>query len=327
MHGTCNRWPEAKPYQHCEISTTLIGLLIPVAVTSGIKLFSAVLDSLLWLPHHTQEMKCKTRRWLRRCSLYIVDLVERGDQAVPQTHGVANLSPICCAYITTHENEHCFDDIIYCIYITLLGYMVQTVLAYLTQWLMSSGMIIAHSWFTKQHQSDHPCYANGKYWSRVRYRHRKADQKRHCKLLTSLLEIAKYVRSIFVGSIDMLLAPVYTWKAKTGQSTESASNEKPEQESCPISGTHGGKDRQGHLRAEPCQAYANGIPCTTTCSTTFMRLCLCICCVRHHKRHLSRQSICKMVKERVALDSKGQIVNTSAWASQRCVFTSVRPST
>ncbi|DBA89329.1 TPA: hypothetical protein ACH3X2_004773 [Trebouxia sp. C0005] len=49
----------------------------------------------------------------------------------------------------------------------------------------------------------------------------------------------------------MLLAPVYTWKAKTGQSTESASNEKPEQESCPIGGTHGGKDRQGHLRAEP----------------------------------------------------------------------------
>ncbi len=235
----------------CEISTALIGLLIPVAVTSVIKLFLAVPDSFLWLLHYTQNMKCKTRLWLRRCSFCIVDLVERGDQAVQQTHGAANLSLICCAYTTTHENQHCFDDSIYCIYITVLGYMVQIVLAYLTQWLTSSSMTIAHMWFTKQFQFDHPRCAKGKYWSRIRYRHRKADQKRHCKLLTSLLGIARYVRSISVGSIDMLLVPVYIWKAKTRQSAESASNEEPEQDSCPIGGTHGGEDWRGHLHAEP----------------------------------------------------------------------------
>jgi len=57
-------------------------------------------------------MMCKTGKWLRRCSFCIVDLAARGDQAVQQTHGVANLSLICCAYITTQENEqHCFDDV------------------------------------------------------------------------------------------------------------------------------------------------------------------------------------------------------------------------
>ncbi len=173
----------------CEVSTALIGLLIPVAVTSVINLLLAVLDSLLRLPHYIKTLQSKTRKWLQ--SFCIVDLVERGDQ---QTHGVADLSLICCAYITTHENEHCFDDSLYCIYLTVLGYMVQIVLAYLTQWLTSSSMTIAHIWFTQQHQSDRPRCANGKFWSRIRYRHRKADQKRHCKLLTRLLGTANFVQ-------------------------------------------------------------------------------------------------------------------------------------
>ena len=59
------------------------------------------------------------------------------------TH-VTHLSLICCAYITTHKN-----DSKYCIYITVVGYMVQVVVAYLTQWLMSSSMLgrIQVQWF------------------------------------------------------------------------------------------------------------------------------------------------------------------------------------
>jgi len=147
---------------------------------------------------------------LRRCNFCIVDLVARGDQAVQQTHGVANLTLICCAYIATHENEqHCTDDSVYCIYITVLGHMVQIVLTYLTQWLTSNSMNIERIWFTKQHRFDHPRCANGKYWSRIRCRHGKADQKRNCKLLTRLPKIARYVRLIFVGSMDMLQTPVF----------------------------------------------------------------------------------------------------------------------
>jgi len=193
-----------------EISTALIGSMIPSAVTIVIQLLSAVLDSLFALPQHTQKMMCKTGKWLRRCNFCIVDLVARGDQAVQQTHGVANLTLICCAYIATHENEqHCTDDSVYCIYITVLGHMVQIVLTYLTQWLTSNSMNIERIWFTKQHRFDHPRCANGKYWSRIRCRHGKADQKRNCKLLTRLPKIARYVRLIFVGSMDMLQTPVF----------------------------------------------------------------------------------------------------------------------
>ncbi len=49
----------------------------------------------------------------------------------------------------------------------------------------------------------------------------------------------------------MLLAPVYIWKAETEESAKSAGGEEPEQDKCPIGGTHGGKDRLGHLHAEP----------------------------------------------------------------------------
>jgi len=48
-----------------EISTALIGLMIPSAVTIVIQLLSAVLDSLFALPQHTQKMMCKTGKWLR----------------------------------------------------------------------------------------------------------------------------------------------------------------------------------------------------------------------------------------------------------------------
>lgn len=96
---------------------------------------------------------------------------------------------------------------------------------------------------------------------------RKADQKKHCKLLTRLLKIVRYVRLIFVGSTDRLLAPLYSRKAKTGQSAKSAVGEEPEQVSCPIGGTHGGKGRQRYLRAEPIHSNTGLYKSRKVCQT------------------------------------------------------------